>query len=102
MYKRQGLANTLQQRKQNAGLDARFIDVNYKDLLSQPVNVVQRILEFMGLPNTTSFEGMLERYLVRNAKGRHGSHTYSLERFGFEQSNLENSFSEYRAEYLRM
>ena len=97
-----GLANTLQQRKQNAGLDARFIDVNYKDLLSQPVNVVQRILEFMGLPNTTSFEGMLERYLVRNAKGRHGSHTYSLERFGFEQSNLENRFSEYRAEYLRM
>lgn len=97
-----GLTNTLRQRKRNAGLDARFIDVNYKDLLSQPVSVVQRILEFMGLPNTTSFEGMLERYLVHNEKGRHGSHTYNLKRFGFEQSNLENRFSEYRAEYLRM
>ena len=97
-----GLANTLRQRKRNADLDARFIDINYKELLSQPVNVVQRILEFMGLPNTTSFGEMLERYLARNEKGRYGRHTYSLKRFGLEQSSLENRFSEYRAEYLRM
>ena len=97
-----GLTHTLRLRKQNADLDARFIDINYKKLVSHPMEVVGRILEFTGLSSTAIFERMVEQHQTRNEKGRYGHHEYSLDRFGLKRSELDDRFAEYRAEHLRI
>ncbi len=96
-----GLVNTLRLRKQNADLDARFIDIHYKELVSCPAEVVRRIVEFTGLSATAMFEQKVEHHLTQNGKGRHGHHDYSLSRFGFKRSDLDERFADYRAEHLR-
>ena len=97
-----GLTHTLRLRKQSADLDARFIDINYKKLVSHPMEVVGRILEFTGLSSTAIFERMVEQHQTRNEKGRYGHHEYSLDRFGLKRSELDDRFAEYRAEHLRI
>ncbi len=96
-----GLANTLRMRKQSADLNARFIDIHYKELVSRPIEVVRRILEFTGLSATEIFERMVEQYLTRNRQGQFGRHDYSLSRFGLKRSDVDERFADYRAEHIR-
>ena len=73
----------------------RFVDVQFKDMLTDPVGEAARVTEALGLPVDRD---ELEAYMARNKAERHGSHTYTAEDFGLSEAGLEQDFAFYQQE----
>ena len=95
----QGLHATMQQRAADTGLDSRFLDISYRDLVSDPLARMQEISAFCGLNEDEATTQLFADYLAQNPKGRHGAHRYSLEQFGLTRALLEWAFADYRKQY---
>lgn len=81
--------------------DNRFIDVDFRDTVKNPIGVVERIYERIGLPMTSQARAEIEAYRARHPREARPKHDYTLEQFGFTQSDLERRFKNYREHYLR-
>lgn len=68
--------------------EAEFLDVDYQDLLTQPLAVVARIYAFDGMELTPEVEARFQAYLDDNEQGKFGRHTYSLEDFGLHADEI--------------
>ena len=73
----------------------RFVDVQFTDMLTDPVAEATRVTSALGLPVDT---GAFEAYLARNVAEGHGSHTYTAEDFGLSDAELEQDFAFYQKE----
>ncbi len=74
----------------------RFVDVQFKDTLTDPVGEAVRVTTALGL---TVDRAALEDYMERNRAERHGSaHTYTAEDFGLSDAELEQDFAFYQKE----
>jgi hypothetical protein len=72
----------------------RFVDVQFKDMLADPVGEATRVTAALGLPADTD---AFEAYMARNRSERHGSsHTYTAEDFGLSEAELEQDFAFYQ------
>ena len=89
----------MQQRAADTGLDSRFLDISYRDLVSDPLARMQEISAFCGLSEDEASSQLFANYLAQNPKGRHGAHRYSLEQFGLTRAFLEGAFADYRKQY---
>jgi hypothetical protein len=72
----------------------RVLDVQYEQLVEEPVGVVRGIYEHFKLPWTAGFEGALERYLAENPQGKHGKHRYRSADFGLTDEAIRERFGE--------
>ena len=71
----------------------RFVDVQFQDMLADPVAEATRVTSALGLPaDRDSFEA----YMARNQAERHGSHSYTAEDFGLSEAELEQDFAFYQ------
>lgn len=95
-----GLTKTMAFRDQNPDIAANIMDVHYQDLVQQPMTVADRILAFANLQKSGAIEQKFQQYLAANPKGKHGSHTYSLAKFGLNEASLQSQFADYNARYL--
>jgi hypothetical protein len=75
----------------------RFVDVQFKDMLADPVGEATRVTTALGLPADRE---AFEAYMVRNEAQRHGSHTYTAEDFGLTDAELEQDFAFYEKELV--
>lgn len=75
--------------------DHRFIDVYNKDLIVDPIATFERIYDELGFDLTAAFRARIERYHSRNAQGRHGEHSYTLEEFGLTRAQVRAAFRDY-------
>ena len=75
----------------------RIVDVQFKDVISDPVGVAMRVSEAIGVP---ADRDELEAYMERNRSQRHGSggHAYTAEDFGLSDAELEQDFAFYQKE----
>jgi hypothetical protein len=73
----------------------RFIDVQYKDLVRDPIGTVQKIYEYFGYNFTSDFEERMKEYLYQNPKNKHGIHKYYPEQFGLDAGMIHKAFAEY-------
>ncbi len=78
---------------------AHFLDIGYKNLVSDPVGAVRSVYEYFGYEYTGAFEDRVRQYLAENKKGKHGSHHYSLEQFGLTRERLHDVYGEYYRKY---
>jgi len=72
----------------------RFVDVQFKDMLADPVGEAARVTAALGLPVDRD---ELEAYMARNKAEGHGSHTYTAEDFGLSDAELEQDFAFYHS-----
>lgn len=79
--------------------DARFIDVDYRDLVADPLATVQRIYASAGVPFTPDAEAGVERVRTSQTKDRHGSHRYALADFGLREGEVAERFSRWRQRF---
>jgi sulfotransferase family protein len=79
--------------------DAAFIDVQYADLVTDPLPAIERIYEWAGDPLTPETEARMRRYVADNPQTRFGTHQYSLAGTGLERAELEDRFAAYRDRY---
>ncbi len=74
-------------------------DVQYADTIRDPLGTVRAIYEHFGEAFTPEAEAAMDRYMADNPKGKHGTHSYSLEEFGLTKQAVHDHFSDYIARY---
>ena len=72
-----------------------FFDVNYADVMQNPMSQVERIYAFAGLELDDAAREAMQDSLQTNKKDRHGKHRYSLEEFGLNASDVEQAYALY-------
>ena len=96
--KRARLVERATATRDRVGAD-RFVDVQYTDLVSDPVGQVRRIHGFLGRTLEAGTEARMQEYLRENPQHKHGRHRYGLEPFGLDREQEEERFSAYRSRF---
>ncbi len=85
---------------QRERLPNRFIDVDFRETVSAPVAVAERIYQGIGLPMTESTRAGINAYMQTHPREGRPKHEYTLEEFGFTQAELERRFRRYRERHI--
>lgn len=80
------------------GPDA-ILDVQYADIMKNPIGEVERIYAHFGDTFTPEARSAMERYMAENPKGKHGKHDYSLEDYGLTRDRVHAEFADYIERY---
>ena len=75
--------------------DDGFLDVQYPDLMADPIGVVRAIYGWEGTEYTPEAEADMRAYMDDNEQGKFGRHAYSLEPFGLDAGELTERFAPY-------
>lgn len=74
---------------------ARFVDVDYRALMTNPMQIVHRIYRCFDYPYTAVMEQRMKRWLDAHPQYKHGVHHYSLNTFGLNCAAIDQQFAEY-------
>lgn len=84
-----------------ANIDAnRFIDINYTEVVKQPLEQAERVLKQMGVDVTPEMETAMAEFLAGNKREQRAAHQYSLEEYGLTEDDIAREFADYRARYI--
>lgn len=78
----------------------RFIDVDFRDTVSDPVRVVERIYRRIGLPFTEDTRAGITRYTSTHPREGRPKHEYTLQEFGLTRSEIARRFKRYRERHI--
>lgn len=76
-----------------------FLDVQYQDVVSDPLKEIRRVYDFIGMDLSPSTQSKMRQWLATNSQTKHGVHGYRLEDFGLSRESLAPHFETYRARY---
>jgi hypothetical protein len=77
----------------------RFLDVDYRDVVVDPLAEVRRIYAFLGREPSSEAMLAMQRHKALHAREKREAHTYSLDRFGYTQEVVAEAFSAYRERF---
>lgn len=80
--------------------DSRFMDIHYKDQITNPVENGKRVLEFAGIPMSADIESGMDEWIEANRREHRAPHLYAMEDFGLAAAEIEAKFADYRAKFL--
>jgi hypothetical protein len=92
----EGLERGMHVRRSGPAGAERFFDVNYQQLLANPIGTVRRIYAHFELPLTAEAEDRMRSHLRGNPQHKHGRHAYDLKAFGLDGPALDQQFRSYR------
>jgi hypothetical protein len=75
------------------------IDIQYRDLLRDPIAEVQRIQHFFGYDFSEPARERMSEYLRDNPQHKFGVFQYDLESFGFDEESIRHDFQAYCETY---
>ena len=76
----------------------RFVDIDYPDLVADPMAAAERIYQAMGRELTAPAREAMSAYLAGQEKShKQGGHRYQLEDYGLEESSVQQAFASYTA-----
>lgn len=76
-----------------------ILDVQYVDVVKDPIGECRRIYEHFGEPFTAETQSAMDGYMAANPKGKHGTHDYTLERYGLTREGVHAAFAGYIERY---
>ncbi|MCY4566400.1 MAG: sulfotransferase [Gammaproteobacteria bacterium] len=85
--------------REDPGVESRFLDIAYRDLVRDPVGTVRRIYDRFDLPWTAALDERLKSHINRRRSTGHGKHIYDPAEFDIDALNLPDRFPEYRARF---
>lgn len=91
-------ANRIMDFRKKHGED-RIIDVNYADLMRQPMEAMRQLYGALGDEFTPEAEASIQQWLDDNPQGKFGRHEYKLAEFGLTADNVRGKFAEYLDAY---
>ena len=93
------LAHTMAVRKT---APKQFLDVQFRDTVKQPMDVVKRVYEFIDWPLTPAVETAMREWLklddAQHQAG--GAHDYTPEQFGLSADGIKKDFAAYRKQHI--
>jgi hypothetical protein len=78
---------------------ARFLNLSYKELVADPVQVIHNIYKYFNYKMDSNIEKGIRDWLAENPRHKHGVHRYSPETFGLSEQSIKNLFSDYYSRY---
>ena len=78
----------------------RFIDVNYKDLLTNPAETGLAVLKAAGLQESSEIRDGMEDWIEANRREHRAAHKYSLEDFGLDAEAIGAKYHDYISHYV--
>jgi hypothetical protein len=80
------------------GADA-ILDLQYANVVRNPMGEVRRIYQHFGETLTPAAEAAMQAYMRDNPQGKHGRHSYSLETYGLTREGVHEAFGDYIERY---
>lgn len=87
-------------RRSQENYATRVFDVNYEDLVSQPINAVRNIYQHFNLNWSDEFETNMKTWLKESPQGKQGRHSYSLSQFNLTSEDIATRFAKYIEMFL--
>jgi hypothetical protein len=78
---------------------ARFFDVPYAELTSDPLACAQRVYAYFDLPLPAAARDALRAFAAENPEGKHGKHEYDLTQYGLDEERVRARFAGYVARF---
>jgi hypothetical protein len=73
----------------------RFLDVYHDDFVARPMEVLERIYDWLGLDIPDALRTRFEWWRAKNASGAHGAHRYSPEDYGLLAAAIREDYRFY-------
>ncbi len=77
----------------------RIIDVQYADMMRDPMGVMRKLYKQLGDDFTPEAEAGMQAWVDDNPQGKFGRHEYKLAQFGLTKTQLEPMFEAYLKRY---
>ncbi|CAA0108729.1 Uncharacterised protein [Halioglobus japonicus] len=89
------LRRGMEQRAAMIDEDSRIFDVQFNDLISDPIKVIENLYDHFGFDFGDRVRGAMQDYLKNRPRDKHGEHHYTLEKFGLSQQQHGPLFADY-------
>ena len=81
--------------QKRATLNHNICDVDYKELVKDPIGTTKKVYAHFGLEWTEAYEHALGQFMRKNPKDKLGKHSYSAEDFGLTNEGIQERFGQY-------
>lgn len=78
----------------------RFLDIQYRDLIADPMVGAQQIYDFVGIEWTPEAEAGMREWAVEHSRDKRPVHSYTLEQYGFTEEGLRKQFARYYERFI--
>lgn len=78
---------------------AGFIDVDYRELVADPLAVMERLCTTLKLPWSEEIRARLDAWLAAHRQHAHGVHRYAAEDFGLSAGEIAELHADYRTRF---
>lgn len=78
----------------------RVLDLNFQNIVADPIGVVRKIYERFSYPFTPDFEAALKRKVAADQHAYQPKHAYRLSEFGLTEVDLMQRFREYSDRFI--
>ena len=75
------------------------MDVQYAELLSDPIAAVRRVYDHLGVALSAEAETRMRAWLAAHPQNRHGTHRYQLDDFELTRADVDRAFTAYRERF---
>jgi hypothetical protein len=86
-------------REKHGDKSDQFMDVQFEEVLADPVAVVHRAYERFEIPWSAEVEGRMRTFVANNPRDKHGAHQYDVEDFGISMEQIRERFAGYCSAY---
>lgn len=98
-YTAEGVRRAVRFRQDHPEMEARIVDVAFRDFMADQAGTLRRIHDRLGLNLTDEALAAMLGYLENRPREKYGRHRYTLEQFGLSRAGIEPLFAEYRARF---
>ena len=85
----------MEQRAAMADEDSRIFDIQFNDIISDPIKVIENLYSHFGFDFSNRVREAMQDYLNNRPRDKHGEHRYTLEEFGLSQHQHGPMFADY-------
>jgi hypothetical protein len=91
----QSLSRATGAREQLSQHATQFYDVQFEEILRDPLDVVRRIYRHFDIPLTGDAEQRMKAFIAANPRDKHGTHHYTAAMFGLDATRIRAQFADY-------
>ena len=73
----------------------QFIDIQFQEIVKDPMGVVRRIYGHFDMPLSSEAERRMTAFIASNPRDKHGTHRYTPAMFGLDPAEISRQFEDY-------